>query len=75
MKTFDWELYDVQGHRPAWIKWMKENYNRPVTEEEFVRAYQSLRIEDTRPHNAKRYRLSKVTGQYRSFRDNYGFLI
>lgn len=75
MKIFDWELYAVRGHRAAWIKWMMENFNRAVTEEEFVRAYQALRIEDTRPHNAKRYRLSKVASQYRSFRDNYGFFI
>jgi hypothetical protein len=75
MKTFDWEIYAAQGHRPARIKWLKENHNHPVTEEEYMRAYQRLRIEDTRPHNARRYRLSKVAAQYNSFRNNYGFFV
>jgi hypothetical protein len=75
MRTFDWELYTVQGHRPAWIEWMKANCNHPVTEEEFLRAYQALRIKDTRPHNARRYGRSKVAAQYRNLRNEFGFFV
>ena len=49
-----WEIYAAQGHRPEWIKWMKTNYNCPITEEEFVRAYRALRTADARPRKARR---------------------
>jgi hypothetical protein len=75
MKTFDWELYAVQGHRPTWFKWMKENHSRAVSEEEFVRAYQALRIQDTRPHNARRYGRSKLAAQYRNLHNEFGFFL
>ena len=75
MKTFDWELYAAQGHRPAWIDWMQTHHNQPVTEEEFVRNYQALRLADTRTHNARRYARSKVAAEYRNLRDSFGFFV
>ena len=73
MKEFNWEIYAAQGHRPEWIKWMKTNYDRPITEEEFVRAYQALRTADARPRKARRYGRSKVAAQYRNLRNDFGF--
>ena len=71
-KEFDWEQCSKQ-HRPAHAAWLKANYDKPVTEAEYVEAYKNLRTSDDRPNNARRYATAKLRGSFRRLREEFGF--
>lgn len=74
MKTFDWTKAETL-HRPEYLSWLKVNFNKPVTEEEYVTFYQSLRESDPRPHKAGRYYLKHIKNQYATLKDEFGFFV
>lgn len=68
MKVFVWAT--AQGS-PQRIAWLKENYNKPVTEDEYVEAIKQL------PHDhlyaARCRQPSKNRRQYQRLKDTFGF--
>jgi hypothetical protein len=72
--TFDWDNAEKK-YRPEHVAWMRENHNKPITEEEFVAYRKSLRASDTRGSKAKRYSTARLRGQYRRLKEKYGFFV
>jgi hypothetical protein len=73
-RTFDWDECSKQ-HRPAHFTWLKANHDKPIEEEAYIAAYQSLRSSDNRPKNARRYATAKLKGSYRRLREDFGFFV
>ena len=73
-KAFDWKRFS-EGHKPEWTAWLETNHAKPVTEAEYMAAYRVQRIVDTRPNKSRRYSTSKLRGNYRKLRNDYGFFV
>jgi hypothetical protein len=71
-KEFDWKRFS-EVHKPEWAAWLETNHAKSVTEAEFMAAYRVQRIVDTRPNKSRRYSTSKLRGNYRKLRNDYGF--
>lgn len=68
MKTFVWAT--AQGS-PERIVWLKENYNKPVTEDEYVEHIKSLPHDH--PYAANCRTPSGNRRQYRRMKADFGF--
>lgn len=68
MKTFVWAT--AQGS-PERVAWLKENYNKPVTEDEYVEHIKSL------PHDHPKAAHCRAPSynrrQYQRLKDTFGF--
>jgi hypothetical protein len=73
-KAFDWKRFS-EVHKPEWTAWLETNHAKPVTEAEYMTAYRVQRIVDTRPNKSRRYSTSKLRGNYRKLRNDYGFFV
>jgi hypothetical protein len=73
-KVFDWKRFS-EVHKPEWTAWLETNHAKPVTEAEYMAAYRIQRIIDTRPNKSRRYSTSKLRGNYRKLRNDFGFFV
>jgi hypothetical protein len=73
-KAFDWKRFS-EVHKPEWTAWLETNHAKPVTEAEYMAAYRVQRIVDTRPNKSRRYSTSKLRGNYRKLRNDFGFFV
>lgn len=69
-KTFD---FDACPSNPPRVRWLRANHNKKVSEEEFVRAWQSLRQHSRAKHKGQRNSPSHARNQYRRLVSIYGF--
>ncbi len=61
MKIFDWTQVK---HDPRRVLWLKANYNKPMSEKEFVKQWLAIKKEGTSP--------SRARNQYHNFKE-FGF--
>lgn len=72
MKTFDWELAKT-SHSIGWWHWLKNNFDKPVTLEQYTEEYTKGRENDLRPNKARRYYHKQVAHNYHHLKENFGF--
>ena len=66
MKTFNFEL---SNHCKPRLKWLKENCNQKISQDEFLKHWQELRIFS----KSKRNNPSRAKKVYRNLKNNFGF--
>lgn len=71
MKIFDFEIAEKQGRNQYVLNFFKENHNKKMTEEEFVKQMQKLRIH--RLGVGKKYCPSHLKKEYKNLKNNFGF--
>jgi hypothetical protein len=72
MKLFDWQLCFAL-HKVEWAGWLQTNYDKPVTEVQYMAAYRAMRGEDVRSHKARRYATAKLRKSYKNLQEDFGF--
>lgn len=70
MKKFDWKFFEKQAS-PARFKWLKNNWNRLITEQQFVEAM--ILLKETRRGRSKCYQPSRIKQQYKMLKNKFGF--
>lgn len=70
MKIFVWATAKGSQER---IEWLKENYNKPITEDEYIEFEKSL--PHNHPHAADCRTPSKARKRYNHLKDIYGFFV
>lgn len=64
LTRFDWKHAETR-HRPETIEFLKSVFNKPISEEEFVKRYKSLPGSKRQP--------SKATTLYSNLKARFGF--
>ena len=67
MKTFDFDDQQFKNHGLVYQEWLRANYDKPITEEEFVAFFKQT------SHSAKHRSPSYARGSYKQLRNNFGF--
>jgi hypothetical protein len=70
MKKWDWSLC---GHCPERTKWLKENHDKQISEEEFVEAWKKTRIFSRKKHAGRRNSPSAYRNEYKNLKNEFGF--
>ena len=72
MRIFDWEQFKADA-QPKRFKWLRENHNKHITEDEFISAMQT--IKDTQRGRVKNqnYKISRLKRQYNHLTTRFGF--
>lgn len=71
MKIFDFEQALKQGRNPQVVNFFRENWNKKITEEEFIETMQKLRIH--RLGDSKKYSPSHLKKEYKNLKEQFGF--
>lgn len=66
MKVFNWDTCSEKGKRKGWLI---ENHFKPVTEAEFLQAYEDTREEASHSHRSPSY----ARLQYKNLKNHFGF--
>lgn len=72
MKKWDWEKFSKKACKERY-DWYKENYNKPVTEEDFVLAMQ--KIKSFSKGKSECYKPSKLKRVYQNVKNKFGFFV
>jgi hypothetical protein len=72
MKSFDWQ-FCFALHKVEWARWLQTNYDKPVTEVEYMAAYRAMRGEDVRSRKARRYATAKLRKSFKNLQEDFGF--
>lgn len=71
MKIFDFKKAKELGQNIKKLKWLKENMNKPITEAEFVRAMQEIKL--FRNGKSYKYSPSNLKYSFAKLKKNFGF--
>lgn len=72
MKKFDWESPRFKERNPQGQLWLRNNYNKRISETQFVVKMQHIRKFGKKQNN---YKPSRLKIQYWFLRDNFGFFV
>ena len=70
MKVFD---FTKSPSCPERIAWLKENHKKPITEKEFLEAWQHLRQFSKAKQNSHANSPSAARQHYKRLKNNFGF--
>lgn len=70
--TFDFDLCPVNEPRK---RWLRANWNKKVSEEEFVAAWQGLRMHSKAKHKGSRNYPARARHEYRNLVKKFGFFV
>lgn len=70
MKIFNWSKCKLNDHR---MKWLQQNQSKTLSEEQFVKGWQSFRDFSRAKHKGSNNSPSRARGQYRNLKKNFGF--
>jgi hypothetical protein len=71
MKNFDWNIHVKRRTNTKAYLWLRLNYKKVISEDEFVKKHQELRQYSTSKNGV--YSPSKLKRNYKKLKENYGF--
>ena len=74
MKTFDWE-YHKKHAQPKRHEWLKANYNKPISQDDYIAAMIPLKATQTGKIKNNNYSPHKLKNQYRNLKQKFGFFV